>query len=67
MCDHWLDQSHLHVWPMQQIDVNGAPETDTTWRDVVNIPAGSRVTLRIDFTGITGRTVYRLIGLPVGA
>ena len=29
---------------MQQIDVNGAPETDTNWHDVVvSIPAGNRV------------------------
>ena len=49
---------HLHVWPMQQIDVNGTPEAEATWRDVVNIPAGGQVTVRIDFAGITGRTVY---------
>lgn len=49
---------HLHVWPMQLVEVNGAPLTDPTWRDVVNVPASGQVTVRIDFTKVTGRTVY---------
>jgi len=49
---------HLHVWPMQVVEADGAALDDPTWRDVVNVPAGGHVTVLIDFTGITGRTVY---------
>ncbi|KAA0916515.1 multicopper oxidase family protein [Dietzia sp. ANT_WB102] len=46
---------HLHVWPMQVLgDEGGSP----TWQDVVNIPAFGRVTVRVAFGDIVGRTVY---------
>jgi len=49
---------HLHVWPMQLVEVDGAPVTGVDRRDVVPVPAGGRVVVRIAFEGITGRTVY---------
>ncbi|MGR0218749.1 multicopper oxidase family protein [Agromyces sp. ZXT2-6] len=49
---------HLHVWPMQLIEVDGAPIDRIDVRDVVPVPAGGRVVVRIAFEGITGRTVY---------
>ena len=49
---------HLHVWPMQLIEVGGVPITATEWRDVVMVPARSRAVVRIAFAGLTGRTVY---------
>ena len=45
---------HLHVWPMQVLDDGESP----TWQDVVNIPAFGRVTIRVAFDDIVGRTVY---------
>ncbi|WP_401000656.1 multicopper oxidase family protein [Agromyces sp. GXQ0307] len=49
---------HLHVWPMQLVEVDGRPVDGVDRRDVVPVPAGGRVVVRIAFEGITGRTVY---------
>ncbi|EPD83163.1 multicopper oxidase family protein [Microbacterium oleivorans] len=49
---------HLHVWPMQLIQVNGSAIDGTQWRDVVNVPAQGSVVVRIDFARFTGLTVY---------
>ncbi|GAA1001827.1 multicopper oxidase family protein [Subtercola frigoramans] len=49
---------HLHVWPMQLVEVGGAPENDAVWRDVVNVPAKSHARVRIAFDDFTGKTVY---------
>ncbi len=49
---------HLHVWPMQLIDRGGQPVQTPTWQDVVNVPAGSTVTVRVAFDTFSGRTVY---------
>src|SRR5690606_35486033 len=50
---------HLHIWPMQivargGVPVDGAPE----YLDVVRVPAGGEVTVRLRFTDFTDRTVY---------
>lgn len=49
---------HLHVWPMQLLEVGGQPVDGVDWRDVVPVPARSRTVVRIAFEGLTGRTVY---------
>lgn len=49
---------HLHVWPMQLVEADGAPVDRVDARDVVPVPAGGRVVVRIAFEGIAGRTVY---------
>ena len=49
---------HLHVWPMQLIDDNGRAVAEPTWRDVVVVPAGGQVTVRVRFDTFPGRTVY---------
>ncbi len=49
---------HLHVWPMQVVSGAAGDEAEPTWRDVVDVPARSRVQVRIAFDGFTGRTVY---------
>jgi FtsP/CotA-like multicopper oxidase with cupredoxin domain len=49
---------HLHVWPMQLVEIDGAPVDRVDARDVVPVPAGGRVVVRIAFEGIAGRTVY---------
>jgi FtsP/CotA-like multicopper oxidase with cupredoxin domain len=49
---------HLHVWPMQIVAEGGRPADDVRWQDVVNIPAGGEVTVRVAFDDFGGRTVY---------
>ncbi|MHA7224010.1 multicopper oxidase family protein [Arthrobacter sp. RHLT1-20] len=49
---------HLHVWPMQLIEDNGRPVDSVVMRDVVNVPANGRVTVRIAFRDFSGRSVY---------
>lgn len=49
---------HLHVWPMQLVEIDGAPVDRVDRRDVVPVPAGGRVVVRIAFEGIAGRSVY---------
>jgi FtsP/CotA-like multicopper oxidase with cupredoxin domain len=49
---------HLHVWPMQLIEEKGQQLTESSWQDVVNVPARSNVKVRIAFDDFAGRTVY---------
>jgi FtsP/CotA-like multicopper oxidase with cupredoxin domain len=49
---------HLHVWPMQVLSQDGTLVVGVVVRDVVDVPAGASVTVRIAFTGPVGRTVY---------
>jgi FtsP/CotA-like multicopper oxidase with cupredoxin domain len=49
---------HLHVWPMQVVEYPGASIDQPIWRDVVNLPARSRVKVRIPFEDFTGTSVY---------
>ncbi len=49
---------HLHVWPMQVVTDGGGPVPEVRWRDVVNVPAGAEVTVRVAFDRFAGRTVY---------
>ncbi|MDO5741309.1 MAG: multicopper oxidase domain-containing protein, partial [Ornithinimicrobium sp.] len=49
---------HLHVWPMQLIETAGERLDVPVWLDVVNVPAGGSVTVRIRFADFGGRTVY---------
>lgn len=49
---------HLHVWPMQLVEINGAAVTDVDYRDVVPVPANGRAIVRIAFEGVTGKAVY---------
>ena len=46
---------HLHTWPMQLMDTHAGP---LDVRDVVDVPAGQEVTVRIAFDRHSGRTVY---------
>ncbi|GAB5077242.1 multicopper oxidase family protein [Arthrobacter sp. AD-310] len=48
---------HLHVWPMQVME-DGRQPGAPMWRDVVNVPANGRVTVRVAFEGFRGRSVY---------
>lgn len=49
---------HLHVWPMQLLEDNGRALESVVMRDVVNIPANGRATVRIAFRDFSGRSVY---------
>jgi FtsP/CotA-like multicopper oxidase with cupredoxin domain len=49
---------HLHVWPMQVMDVGGHIPTAPTWQDVVNVPARSSTIVRIAFEDFGGTAVY---------
>jgi len=49
---------HLHVWPMQIVRGDGTSVDDVDVRDVVNVPAGHEVVVRIAFDRLPGRTVY---------
>lgn len=49
---------HLHIWPMQLIEVSGQPVNEPVWRDVVNVPAQGRVRVLVDFARNPGRSVY---------
>ncbi|MFC5791264.1 multicopper oxidase family protein [Agromyces tardus] len=49
---------HLHVWPMQLIEVDGATVDAVDRRDVVEVPARGSTVVRIAFEGLTGTTVY---------
>lgn len=49
---------HLHVWPMQIVEQDGAAVQEILWQDVVNVPANSSVRVRIPFDDFIGTTVY---------
>lgn len=49
---------HLHVWPMQLLEVDGHEVSEPLWLDVVNVPARSRVKVRVAFEDFGGKTVY---------
>ncbi|MDP3968840.1 MAG: multicopper oxidase family protein [Nocardioides sp.] len=49
---------HLHVWPMQLVETDGQRVREPLWLDVVNVPARSRVKVRVAFEDFGGRTVY---------
>lgn len=49
---------HLHIWPMQLVRVNRRDVAEIDVRDVVDVPAGEAVTVRIAFDRFPGRTVY---------
>ncbi len=49
---------HLHVWPMQLVRLGGRDVESVEFRDVVDVPAGGEVVVRIAFDRFPGRTVY---------
>jgi FtsP/CotA-like multicopper oxidase with cupredoxin domain len=49
---------HLHVWPMQLLEVDGQQVSEPLWLDVVNVPARGRVKVRVAFEDFSGKTVY---------
>ena len=49
---------HIHVWPMQLIEEDGAPRNEVGRLDVVNVPADGEVKVLIAFDDYTGSSVY---------
>jgi FtsP/CotA-like multicopper oxidase with cupredoxin domain len=50
---------HLHVWPMNVVARDGVPvDGSPEWKDVVVVPAGTDVTVRMRIRDFPGRTVY---------
>lgn len=50
---------HLHVWPMNVVARDGVPVVGSPeWRDVVIVPAGKQVSVRMRIKQFPGRTVY---------
>ena len=49
---------HLHVWPMQLLEVDRQQVSEPLWLDVVSVPARSQVTVRVAFEDFGGKTVY---------
>jgi FtsP/CotA-like multicopper oxidase with cupredoxin domain len=49
---------HLHVWPMQILEIDGRTPDSAVWQDVVNVAARSQVRVRIAFDDFAGRSVY---------
>ncbi len=49
---------HLHIWPMQTVRTEAGEPDGIDLRDVVDVPAGGSVVVRIAFDRFPGRTVY---------
>lgn len=49
---------HLHIWPFTVVDASDGRATTGVPQDVVLVPPGGWVRLRIPFTTYTGRSVY---------
>lgn len=49
---------HLHVWPMQIVNVGGDTLADVHYQDVVNVPANAETTVRVHFDNFAGTAVY---------
>ena len=49
---------HIHTNAFQVVSENGRKPRFSAWRDVVNVPMGESVRIRIPFQDFPGRTVY---------
>ncbi|MDO5645692.1 MAG: multicopper oxidase family protein [Dermabacter sp.] len=59
MSDSWGESEALSAaYAAQDPEVGAAHAEAPVLRDVINVPAGEQVVVRIRFSGITGRTVY---------
>jgi FtsP/CotA-like multicopper oxidase with cupredoxin domain len=43
---------HLHAWPFRVISRTSGPRDVAGWKDTVNVPAKSSVTVRVPFTDL---------------
>ena len=49
---------HLHIWPMQVTQVADTPLNFVLYQDVVTVPNGSSVKVRVAFNTYKGKTLY---------
>ncbi|MGC9505156.1 multicopper oxidase family protein [Baaleninema sp.] len=49
---------HLHTNPFQVVSRNGVSETLSAWKDVIAVPAGETIRIRVHFRDFAGKTVY---------
>ncbi len=49
---------HLHVWDQQLVSVPNRLIQEVEYQDVVNIPAKSKVVVRVQFSDYAGMSVY---------
>jgi FtsP/CotA-like multicopper oxidase with cupredoxin domain len=49
---------HIHTNAFQLVSENGRKPFFSAWKDVVNVPMGGSVRIRIPFQDFSGRTVY---------
>jgi FtsP/CotA-like multicopper oxidase with cupredoxin domain len=49
---------HIHTNAFQVVSENGQSPRFSAWRDIVNVPMGESVRIRIPFQDFPGRTVY---------
>jgi FtsP/CotA-like multicopper oxidase with cupredoxin domain len=49
---------HLHIWPMQVTQVADTPLDFVLYQDVVTVPNGSSVKVRVAFNTYQGKTLY---------
>lgn len=49
---------HLHVNAFQVYTRNGQPETQTVWKDVVNVRSKETVQILVPFADFTGKTMF---------
>ena len=49
---------HLHTWPFQVVASATDPSPPREWKDVVNVPAGGWIRIRIPFDAHPGRSVF---------
>ena len=49
---------HIHTNAFQVVSVNDQSPSFSAWRDIVNVPMGGSVRIRIPFQDFPGRTVY---------
>jgi FtsP/CotA-like multicopper oxidase with cupredoxin domain len=49
---------HIHTNAFQVVSENDRSPRFSAWRDVVNVPMGESVRIRISFQDFSGRTVY---------
>jgi FtsP/CotA-like multicopper oxidase with cupredoxin domain len=48
---------HIHAWDFQVID-RGDGQSESGWRDTINVPAYTSIRIRINFADFGGTTVY---------
>ena len=49
---------HLHTWPFRVETLDGRPVEGRPLRDTLNIRPGGRAEVSVDFTGVSGLSMF---------